>query len=129
MSVAQDKHMASLNQFHYIRVIRIHVPYSCSYRIILVTLSVGVEAATSDKVTRLMADFGCFYFESDTIEDQPFCVVECIVSITMKNNYTAHDDEGNWTTNELKLMYWEKDRQPQNMTVTQTRTISYWEDE
>jgi hypothetical protein len=54
---------------------------------------------------------------------------ECIVSITMKNNYTAHDDEGNWTTNELKLMYWEKNRQPQNMSVTQTRTISYWEDE
>ena len=54
---------------------------------------------------------------------------ECIVSITMKNNYTAHDDEGNWTTNELKLMYWEKNRQAQNMTVTQTRTISYWEED
>lgn len=54
---------------------------------------------------------------------------ECILSITMKNNYTAHDDDGNWTKNELKLMYWEKDRQPQNMSVTQTRTISYWEDE
>ena len=54
---------------------------------------------------------------------------ECIMSITMKNNYTAHDDEGNWTTNELKLMYWEKDRQPQNMTVTQTRTISYCEED
>ena len=54
---------------------------------------------------------------------------ECIVSITMKNNYTDHDDEGNWTQNELKLMYWEKNRQPQNMTVTQTRTISYWEEE
>ena len=54
---------------------------------------------------------------------------ECIVSITMKNNYTAHDDEGNWTKNELKLMYWEKDQQPQNMNVTQTRTISYWEDD
>jgi hypothetical protein len=47
----------------------------------------------------------------------------------MKNNYTAHDDEGNWTKNELKLMYWEKDQQPQNMHVTQTRTISYWEDD
>ena len=54
---------------------------------------------------------------------------ECIVSITMKNNYTDHDDEGNWTKNELKLMYWEKNQQPQNMNVTQTRTISYWEDE
>lgn len=54
---------------------------------------------------------------------------ECIVSITMKNDYTAHDDVGNWTTNELKLMYWEKNRQPQNISVTQKRTISYWEED
>ena len=54
---------------------------------------------------------------------------ECIVSITMKNNYTDHDSEGNWTRNELKLMYWEKNRQPQNMSVVQTRAISYWEEE
>ena len=73
------------------------------------------------------------YNSNDEIKQQTQKVFdknnECIVSITMKNNYTAHDDEGNWTTNELKLMYWEKDRQPQNMSVTQTRTISYWEDE
>ena len=54
---------------------------------------------------------------------------ECILSINMKNDYTDHDDEGNWTKNELKLMYWEKGRQAQNMNVVQTRTISYWEDE
>ena len=54
---------------------------------------------------------------------------ECIVSITMKNNYTDHDEEGNWTKNELKLMYWEKNQQAQNMNVTQTRTISYWEED
>jgi hypothetical protein len=73
------------------------------------------------------------YNVSDEIKQQTQKVFdknnECIVSITMKNNYTAHDDEGNWTTNELKLMYWEKNRQAQNMTVTQTRTISYWEDD
>ena len=73
------------------------------------------------------------YNSNDEIKQQTQKVFdkdnECIVSITMKNNYTAHDDEGNWITNELKLMYWEKDRQPQNMSVTQTRTISYWEDD
>jgi len=73
------------------------------------------------------------YNDDDEIKQQTQKVFdkdnECIVSITMKNNYTAHDDEGNWTTNELKLMYWEKNRQPQNISVTQQRTISYWEDE
>lgn len=73
------------------------------------------------------------YNDDDEIKQQTQKVFdkynECIVSITMKNNYTAHDDEGNWTTNELKLMYWEKNRQAQNMNVTQTRTISYWEDD
>lgn len=73
------------------------------------------------------------YNDDDEIKQQTQKVFdknnECIVSITMKNNYTAHDDEGNWTTNELKLMYWEKNRQAQNITVTQTRTISYWEDD
>lgn len=54
---------------------------------------------------------------------------ECILSINMKNNYTDHDDEGNWTRNEVKLMYWEKGRQARNMNVVQTRTISYWEEE
>ena len=54
---------------------------------------------------------------------------ECVLSINMKNNYTDHDDEGNWTRNEVKLMYWEKGRQARNMNVVQTRTISYWEEE
>ena len=54
---------------------------------------------------------------------------ECILSINMKNDYTDHDDEGNWTKNEVKLMYWEKGRQARNMNVVQTRTISYWEDD
>jgi hypothetical protein len=54
---------------------------------------------------------------------------ECILSINMKNEYTDHDDEGNWTRNELKLMYWEKGRQARNMNVVQTRTISYGEGE
>ncbi|MBR1388682.1 MAG: hypothetical protein IJ569_03570 [Prevotella sp.] len=54
---------------------------------------------------------------------------ECILSINMKYEYTEHDDNGNWTQNELKLIYWEKGRQPQNMKVKQTRTISYWEED
>ena len=54
---------------------------------------------------------------------------ECILSINMKYEYIEHDDNGNWTQNELKLIYWEKGQQPQNMKVRQTRTISYWEEE
>ena len=73
------------------------------------------------------------YNDDDEIKQQTQKVFdkqnECILSITMKNNYTAHDDEGNWTRNELKLMYWEKGRQAQNLSVIQNRTISYWEEE
>ncbi|MBQ9261309.1 MAG: hypothetical protein IJ185_04310, partial [Prevotella sp.] len=73
------------------------------------------------------------YNDDDEIKQQTQKVFdaknECIMSITMKNNYTSHDDEGNWIKNDLKLMYWEKNRQPQNMNVTQTRTISYWEED
>jgi len=54
---------------------------------------------------------------------------ECILSINIKNEYTAHDDTGNWTQNNVKLIYWEKGRQAQNLQVRQTRTISYWEDD
>lgn len=54
---------------------------------------------------------------------------ECILSINIKNEYTEHDDNGNWTQNNMKLIYWEKGRQAQNMRVRQTRTISYWEEE
>lgn len=53
---------------------------------------------------------------------------ECILSINIKNEYLEHDDNGNWTQNDLKLIYWEKGRQAQNMRVKQTRTISYWEE-
>ena len=73
------------------------------------------------------------YNDDDEIKQQTQKVFdaknECIMSITMKNNYTSHDDEGNWIKNDLKLMYWEKNRQPQNINVTQTRTISYWEED
>ena len=54
---------------------------------------------------------------------------DCILSINIKNEYTDHDENGNWTRNELKLMYWEKGQQVQNMNITQTRTISYWEED
>ena len=54
---------------------------------------------------------------------------ECILSINIKNDYTEHDENGNWIQNNLKLIYWEKGSQAQNMKVKQTRTISYWEDD
>lgn len=52
---------------------------------------------------------------------------ECILSIYMENHYTTHDEVGNWTTNNLKLKYWEKDAPVQEVTTVQKRTISYWE--
>lgn len=54
---------------------------------------------------------------------------ECVLSINIKNEYTDHDENGNWIRNEVKLMYWEKGQQAQNMKITQTRTISYWEED
>ena len=54
---------------------------------------------------------------------------ECVLSITMKNNYEEHDDNGNWTKNTLSLTYWEKDQRAQMATVHQTRTISYWDED
>ena len=53
---------------------------------------------------------------------------ECILSITMKNNYKDYDDNDNWTRNALTLTYWEKGERAQTVKVEQTRTISYWDD-
>lgn len=55
---------------------------------------------------------------------------ECLLSINIDNHYEEHDEQGNWTRNTLRLLYWEKDMegQPQPTTVTQTRSIRYWED-
>jgi len=52
---------------------------------------------------------------------------ECILTITMRNNYLTRDDEGNWTSNSLSLSYWEKGQQSQQTIVLQKRTITYWE--
>lgn len=54
---------------------------------------------------------------------------ECILSINIRNEYTEHDDNGNWTQNDLRLIYWEKGLATRNMKVRQKRTISYWEEE
>lgn len=54
---------------------------------------------------------------------------ECVLSITIKNNYEEHDDTGNWIKNMLTLTYWEKDQRAQMATVHQTRTISYWDED
>ena len=51
---------------------------------------------------------------------------ECLMSVNMRNEYTAHDDDGNWTRNQLNIVYWEKDAQSQSTNVVQTRKIRYW---
>lgn len=52
---------------------------------------------------------------------------ECVLTITLRNNYLTRDQQGNWTTNSLQLSYWEKGSQSQQTTVLQKRTIAYWE--
>ena len=53
---------------------------------------------------------------------------ECVMSITMKNDLSERDDNGNWTKNKMQLTYWEKGQRTQIVMVEQTRTISYWDD-
>lgn len=52
---------------------------------------------------------------------------ECILTITMHNNYLTRDEQDNWTSNSLTFSYWEKGQQSQQTTVLQKRTITYWE--
>lgn len=52
---------------------------------------------------------------------------ECILTITMRNNYLTRDQQGNWTSNSLSLSYWEKGQQSQQTTVLQKRTLTYWD--
>ena len=52
---------------------------------------------------------------------------ECVIVINMHNNYLTRDEQGNWTSNQLTLSYWEKGTQSQQTTVLQKRTIAYWE--
>lgn len=53
---------------------------------------------------------------------------ECVLSITMKNDLTARDDNDNWTENTMQLTYWEKGQRTQIVQVKQTRIISYWDE-
>ncbi|MBQ7420096.1 MAG: hypothetical protein IJV17_05060 [Prevotella sp.] len=53
---------------------------------------------------------------------------ECVMSVNLRNQYEAHDDEGNWTRNALNIVYWEKGAQSQSTNVIQTRKIRYWEE-
>jgi len=55
----------------------------------------------------------------------------CILSILLKYAYDEdnYDDNGNWTSATVELVYWEKNTGTQTSTLTQTRKISYWEDE
>lgn len=52
---------------------------------------------------------------------------ECVISYTMKNDFSERDDTGNWTVNKAQFTYWEKDQRTQIVAVNQTRVISYWE--
>ena len=52
---------------------------------------------------------------------------ECILTITMRNNYLTRDQQGNWTSNSLSLSYWEKGQQSQQTTILQKRTLTYWD--
>ena len=52
---------------------------------------------------------------------------ECILTITMHNNYLTRDEQGNWTSNSLTFSYWEKGQQSQQTTVLQKRTLTYWD--
>lgn len=53
---------------------------------------------------------------------------QCVMSINLQNEFLAYDDNGNWTRNSLKLIYWDKDSGTQQSTAIQKRTITYWED-
>lgn len=53
---------------------------------------------------------------------------ECLMSVNMRNEYDAHDDEGNWTRNKMNIVYWEKGSQSQTSNVIQTRKIRYWDE-
>jgi len=52
---------------------------------------------------------------------------ECILTITMHNNFLTRDDYGNWTSNSLSFTYWEKGQQSQHSTTLQKRTMTYWD--
>ena len=52
---------------------------------------------------------------------------ECILTITMRNNFLTRDDYGNWTSNSLSFTYWEKGQQSQHSTTLQKRTLTYWD--
>ena len=50
---------------------------------------------------------------------------ECIMSVTMKYEIEERDDNDNWTKNQLHITNWLKGQRAQTIEVTQTRTISY----
>ena len=54
-----------------------------------------------------------------------------VLSILLKYTYDEddYDDNGNWTHATVELVYWEKQTGTQSSTLTQTRRISYWDEE
>jgi len=52
---------------------------------------------------------------------------KCVMVIDMHNCYLTRDAQGNWTSNQLTLSYWETGGQRQQTIVLQKRTIAYYE--
>ena len=53
---------------------------------------------------------------------------ECIMSVTIKYDIQERDDNDNWTKNNLHITNWLKGQRAQTIEITQTRTISYWDE-
>lgn len=54
---------------------------------------------------------------------------ECIMSVTMKYDIQERDDNDNWTKAILNITNWVKGMPAQTINPTQTRTISYWDED
>lgn len=75
------------------------------------------------------------YNDDDEIATQSQKVFDgednCVLSILLTYTYGEddYDDNGNWTRATVELVYWEQGSGTQTSTLTQTRRISYWEDD
>ena len=54
---------------------------------------------------------------------------ECIMSVTIKYDIQERDDNDNWTKALLNITNWVKGMPAQTINPTQTRTISYWDED
>ncbi len=97
--------------------------YDANYRLMRRTLT-NAEAGITYVNEYTWSDDDEIVSERQKVYDKQH---ECIMTISMQNNYVTRDDNGNWTTNSMTLTYWEKGQQSQQMTVLQKRTLAYWD--